>query len=80
MEAPTNIYVGTGLALGALVLMLVMWRHKPKQRPEAGHDRAARRGLKWYGNSEQNKDVVPIPFGCDLPALNGLSNGPVAQP
>jgi hypothetical protein len=55
MEAPTEIYVGTVLALGALVLMLVNWRYKPKQRPEDGGDRAARRERAWYGNSEQNK-------------------------
>jgi hypothetical protein len=43
MEAPTEIYVGTGLALGALVLMLVNWLYKPRQRPEDDSDRAGRR-------------------------------------
>ena len=66
MEAPTEIYVGTGLALGALVLMLVNWRHKPKQRPEDGFARAGRRERAWYGSSEQNKDFVPIPFESPL--------------
>ena len=55
MEAPTEIYVGTVLALGALVLMLVNWRYKPKQLPEDGGDRAGRREEAWYGNSERNK-------------------------
>jgi hypothetical protein len=55
MEAPTEIYVGTVLALGALVLMLVNWRHKRNQLPEDARDRAGRREEAWYGNSERNK-------------------------
>jgi hypothetical protein len=83
MEAPTEIYVGTVLALGALVLMLVNWRHKPKQRPEDGFDRAGRRERAWYGNSEQNKDVMPIPFESPLSEGKAHPEGPsgrVAQP
>jgi len=52
MEAPTELYVGTGIVLGAFVLMLVNLNreYKERQRPEDGHDRAERRELKWYGN------------------------------
>jgi hypothetical protein len=50
MEATTNIYVSTGLALWALVLNLVNWRYKQRQRPENGHDRAERRKLEWHQN------------------------------
>jgi hypothetical protein len=85
MEAPTEIYVGTGLALGALVLMLVNLnrQYMQRQRPEDGHDRAGRRELEWYWNSDRNKDVEKIPF--ESPLSEGKSHpeglsGRAAQP
>jgi hypothetical protein len=83
MEAPTEIYMGTALALGLLGLTLVKWRYKPKQRPEDGRDRAARREEAWYGNSDRNMDVVPIPFEnpiSDNKSDPEVLSGRIAQP
>jgi hypothetical protein len=51
--------VGTGIVLGAFVLMLVNLNreYKERQRPEDGHDRAERREFEWYGNSDRKKDI-----------------------
>jgi hypothetical protein len=85
MEAPTELYVGTGILLGAFVLMLVNLNreYKERQRPEDGHDRAERRELNWYGDLDCDEDIEKIPVenplseGKSLP--KGLS-GRVAQP
>ena len=73
MEAPTELYVGTGIVLGAFILMLVNLNreYKERQRLEDGHDRAARRELEWHWNSDRNKDVENIP--AKTPLNEGLS-------
>ena len=85
MEAPTELYVGTGIVLGAFVLMLVNLNreYKERQRPEDGHDRAERREFEWYGNSDRERDIETIPVEDPLSdsesLLEGMSNG-VPQP
>ena len=71
MEAPTELYVGTGILLGAFVLMLVNLNreYKERQRPEDGHDRVERRELKWYGDLDYEEDMEKIPVE------NSLSEG-----
>jgi hypothetical protein len=57
--------------------------YKERRRPEDGHDRAERRELKWYGNSDCDKDIEKIPV--ENPPSEGKSlheglSGRVAQP
>ena len=85
MEAPTQLYVGTGILLGAFVLMLVNLNreYKERQRSEDGHDHAERRELDWYGNLDCDEDLEKIPVENPLgegKSLYERLSGRVAQP
>jgi hypothetical protein len=80
--APSTQYIVCG-GISVIFLGCLLWRVNRdwKDRfpwPEDGHDRAARRELEWYWNSDRNKDIEKIPFESPLnegkPHPEGLSS------